>query len=207
MFSVTPLEYLMHERNVSVLITLVFIPSTQSTAQYTDESMNLSEPFPPIYKSEVFCTCCEEHNIRKQLASTVAKSDPVCHKTSRLLSPLLHITISSSIWKSWRQRSLMFAPFYSSDCSNISPSVSSLFCVMIYCPHREDGAITLVLPTQHPVAFSSHNTQVNDVLESVFHHFFVKLLSPDYSNRTCNSYFHLSIWSSSGVQFLGQALV
>ena len=92
-------------------------------------------PF-PIYKSEVFCTCCEEHNIRKQLASTVAKSDPVCHKTSWLLSPLLHITISSSIWKSWRQRSLVFATFYPSNCSNISLSVSLLFCVMIYCPHR-----------------------------------------------------------------------
>ena len=104
-------------------------------------------PF-PIYKSKVFCTCCEEHNIRKQLASTVAKSDPVCHKTSWLLCPLLHITISSSIWKSWRQRSLVFATFYPSNCSNISLSASLLFCVMIYCPHREDGASTLALPTQ-----------------------------------------------------------
>lgn len=119
------------EKESCVLNILVCIPSAQSTVQHMAAAQYLMNQWTfqslfLIYKSEVCCIGCEEHNVKEEAG---IYSGHICPrllwdpKTSRPLFSQLQV---SSTWKSWRKKSLVFATFYPANPSNVSLSVSSL---------------------------------------------------------------------------------
>lgn len=169
-----------------------------ATAQYLMNHWTFLslKPFFLVYKWEVCCISCEEHNIKDGAGCPKLLSS---HTAPWLLFSQAQVIINSSIWKDWRQNRLGFVTFYPSDPSNVSPFISSLLlCHNRVNRGRQAGLRDSVFPLQSPCGFLHKSGAMVHLQVPSFP--CGALLRMEHCNGICDSLFSISTWPGYGDQ-------